>query len=192
MKRTNLLFSVFLLPLLLSCSQQPVVKPPVAEKIPHELFDKRNDNYFWMRLSDEQKNAATPDSQTTKVLDYLNAENDYSKTVLKNIEPLQKTIFDEIVGRIKKNDESVPYFDNGYFYYNKYTEGSEYPIYYRRKGTIDAPEEVLLDVNKIAEGKSYCSVNQLNVSRDNKILSYGTDFVSRRRYTLNLYGYSIG
>jgi oligopeptidase B len=185
MKRTNLMMTIMLVIFLFACTSQPTVKPPVAEKKPHELFDKRNDNYYWMRLSDEQKNATSPDEQTVKVLDYLNKENEYTKAVLKNTEVLQKTLYDEIVGRIKQNDESVPYLDNGYYYYNKYTQGKEYPVYFRKKGSLDAPEELLLDVNKIAEGKSYCSVTGLSISRDNKILAYGVDFVSRRNYTLN-------
>jgi oligopeptidase B len=192
MKKINLLLSLLFSVLLFSCSTQPVIKAPVAEKIPHELFNKRTDNYFWMRLSDEQKNSAKPDEQTKKVLDYLNKENEYSKEVLKNTEGLQKTIYDEIVGRIKKDDESVPYFENGYFYYNKYSAGSEYPVYYRKNGTLTAPEEILLDVNKLAAGKSYCSVNSLSVSRDNKILTYGIDYVSRRRYTLNFLNIQSG
>jgi oligopeptidase B len=185
MKKINVLLTIVLMVILFSCSTQPAIKAPVAEKIPHELFNKRTDNYFWMRLSDEQKNASKPDEQTIKVLDYLNKENEYSKEVMKNTEGLQKTLYDEIVGRIKKDDESVPYFENGYFYYNKYSVGKEYPVYYRKKGTLTAPEEILLDVNKLAAGKSYCSVISLRVSRDNKILTYGVDYVSRRRYTLN-------
>ena len=192
MKRINLLLTALLAVFLFSCNNQPLVKAPVAEKIPHELFDKRNDNYFWMRLSDEQKNAATPDEQTSKVIEYLNKENSYSKEVLKTSEELQKTVFNEIVGRIKKDDESVPYLDNGYYYYNKYTQGTEYPVYFRKKGTLDASEAILLDVNKLAEGKSYCSVNNLSVSRDNKILAYGSDFISRRRYTLNFMNIESG
>ncbi len=140
------------------CLQQATVKPPVAEKIPHEVFDNRVDNYFWMRLSDEQKSAGIPDEQTSKVLAYLNSENAYKKEIMKHTENLQKTLYNEITGRIKKDDESVPYLDNGYYYYNKYSEGKEYPVYYRRKGSMDAPEEILLDVNKLAEGKEYCSV----------------------------------
>jgi oligopeptidase B len=192
MKSTKVLMTFLLVVFLFACSNQPAIKPPVAEKIPHELFDKRNDNYFWMRLSDEQKNATTPDEQTTKVLDYLNKENEYAKTVLKNTEVLQKTIFDEIVGRIKQNDESVPYLDNGYYYYNKYSQGKEYPAYYRKKGSLDATEELLLDVNKIADGKSYCSVTGLKVSRDNKILSYSVDFISRRRYAIQFLDLTTG
>ncbi|MBA4322411.1 MAG: hypothetical protein C0408_06285, partial [Odoribacter sp.] len=94
MKRTNLMMTILLVVFMVACSNQPSFKPPVAEKIPHELFDKRNDNYFWLRLSDEQKNAATPDVQTGKVLDYLKKENEYTKTVLKNTESLQKALYD--------------------------------------------------------------------------------------------------
>jgi oligopeptidase B len=184
MKNLRLLQAVIFGLILFSCSQSPVLKPPLAEKVPHELFDKRNDNYFWMRLSDEQKNAATPDEQTAKVLDYLNRENDYTKAVLKHTDTLQKTLYTEIVGRIKQNDESVPYLDNGYWYYNKYSSGKE--------GTMEAPEELLLDVNKLAEGKNYCSVSGLSVSRDNRILAYGTDFVSRRLYTMCFLDLSSG
>jgi oligopeptidase B len=192
MKKINVLMTILIVVVMFSCSTQPIVKPPVAEKIPHELFDKRTDNYFWMRLSDEQKNAKTPDEQTSKVLDYLNKENEYSKTVLKGTAELQKKLYDEITGRIKQDDESVPYYENGFYYYNKYTQGTEYPVYYRKKGSLTAPEETLLDVNKLAAGMSYCSVNSLNVSRDNKILVYGVDFVSRRRYTLNFLDIQTG
>jgi oligopeptidase B len=182
MRRYSFLTTVLLAVLLYSCSSKP--QAPVAEKVPYTVHDNRVDNYYWMRLSDEQKNAEVPDEQTAKVLDYLNSENEYSKAVMKHTETLQKTLFDEIVGRIKKDDASVPYLDNGYYYYSKYSEGSEYPVYYRKKGSLDAPEEILLDVNKLAEGKDYCSVNNLSVSRDNKILVYSVDFVSRRNYTL--------
>ena len=183
MKRFNLLLSVLLSQVIFSCSTTP--KPPVAEKIPHEIFDKRNDNYYWMRLTDEQKNSETPDQQTAKVLNYLNSENEYSKTVLKHTEGLQKTIYDEIVGRMKKDDESVPYLKDGFYYFTKYSEKSEYPVYYRKPCSLDAPEQVILDVNRLAEGQKYCSVNGVSVSRNGKLLAYGVDFVSRRRYTLN-------
>jgi oligopeptidase B len=104
--------------------------------------------------------------------------------MMKHTEKLQKTIYDEITGRIKKEDESVPYLDNGYYYYSKYSEGQEYPVYYRKKGSLDAPEEVLLDVNKLAEGKDFCSVADFSVSHDNRLLAYTVDTVSRRRYTI--------
>jgi len=170
--------------LIFSCSGNQTVKPPVAEKKPFEVAGGRIDNYYWIRLSDAQKTATIPDDQTSKVLEYLTAENDYTKSVMKHTEPLQKKIFDELVSRIKQNDSSVPWFENGYFYYTRYVEGKEYPVYCRKKETLEAPEEIMLDVNRLAEGKSYCSVTGLAVTPDNKILAYAADFVSRRRYTI--------
>jgi len=182
MKKPITLSFVIVLTFLTACKNQPTA--PVAEKVPHELFNNRNDNYYWMRLSDDQKTARVPDEQTSKVLSYLRAENTYKTSVMKHTEKLQKTIYNEITGRIKKDDESVPYLDNGYYYYTKYSEGQEYPVYYRRKGSLDAPDEVLLDVNKLAEGKDFCAVADISVSRDNNLLAYTEDTVSRRRYTV--------
>lgn len=160
------------------------IAPPVAEKAPTELTGNRIDNYYWMKLSDEQKNAEQKDEQTQKVINYLNAENDYLKTKLQHTEALQKKIYDEIVGRIKQTDESVPYKDNGYWYYTRYEQGQEYPIYCRKKGTLEAPEEILLNVNEMAKGHDYYSIIGLRVSEDNNFLAYGEDSVSRRRYTI--------
>lgn len=184
MKRTYVILSAAAMLLLTSCGQKP--QPPVAEKIPYVIKSNGNervDNYFWMRLSDEQKNAATPDSQTVKVLAYLNAENDYAKAMLKHTESLQEKLFGEIKGRIKQDDETVPYLDNGYSYYTKYFEGKEYPVYYRRKGGTEQPE-VMLDVNKLSEGFKFTSVGGATVSPDNRLLAYGVDHISRRQYTL--------
>ena len=128
---------------------------PVAEKKEHitEIHGlDLKDDYFWMRLSDAQKEADTPDNQTTAVIDYLNAENDYKTEVLKPTEAFQESLFEEIVGRIKQNDQSVPLLDNGYYYYTRYEEGKEYPIHCRKKGSLDAEEEVMLNVNEMAEG----------------------------------------
>jgi oligopeptidase B len=176
-----------------SCNQEKKseagtdIEPPNPEKIPHELTahgNKRNDNYYWMKLSDEQKNAGTKDEQTQKVLNYLNAENDYLKANLKHTEAFQEKLYKEIVGRIKQTDESVPYKDNGYWYYNRYEEGQEYPIYCRKKGTLEAPEEIMLNVNELAKGHDYFQVQGLSVSENNNLLAYGVDTVSRRRYTV--------
>jgi oligopeptidase B len=179
-----------------SCTgKAPKLQPPVAEKIPHELEshgDVRIDNYYWMRLSDEQKSSTTPDEQTQKVLDYLNAENSYKEAVMKHTEPLQEKIFAELTGRIKKDDSSVPYLDNGYYYFTRYTEGKEYPQYYRRMAAEGSPDELLLDVNKLAEGQAYCQVSGVSVSPDNKTLAYGIDLVSRRMYTINFLDISSG
>lgn len=160
------------------------VAPPTAEKVATKLSGNRTDNYYWMKLTDEQKNAEQKDEQTQKVLTYLTAENDYLKAKLAHTEALQEKIYNEIVGRIKQTDESVPYKDNGYWYYNRYEEGKEYPIYCRKKGTLDAAEEILLNVNELAAGHSYYSITGLSVSEDNNLLAYAEDSVSRRRYTI--------
>ena len=160
---------------------------PIAQKIDTAITwhdHTRIDPYFWMRLTDEQKNAATPDAQTQQVLDYLNAENAYTESAMVNTVDLQKNLYDEMVGRIKKDDESVPYFKNEYWYYTRYEENGQYPLYCRKKGTLDAPEEIYLDVNKLAEGKSYYAVGGASISPDNTILAYSEDVVSRRIYTI--------
>lgn len=176
----------------LACNREKIsgsgdMQPPAAEKIPHELVSHGNtriDNYYWMKLADEQKNAEQKDDQTRKVLDYLNAENEYLESRLKHTEPFQEKLYNEIVGRIKQTDESVPYQDNGYWYYTRYEEGQEYPIYCRKKGTLEAAEEVLLNVNDLARGHDYYSARGLSVSEDNNLLAFAVDTVSRRRYTI--------
>lgn len=161
--------------------------PPVAEKVPHEIKANgiaRTDNYYWMKLSDDQKNAATRDEQTQKVIGYLEQENEYLRAKMMHTEGLQEKLYKEIVGRIKQTDESVPYKDNGYWYYTRYQEGQEYPIYCRKKGTLESAEEVLLNVNDMAKGHSYYSVTGLSASENNKLLAYAEDSVSRRQYTI--------
>ncbi|MBW1296466.1 S9 family peptidase [Aquimarina litoralis] len=163
------------------------LKAPVAKKIAEELKahgDTRIDNYFWMRLSDEQKNAETPDAQTQDVLDYLNAENDYKDAAMKHTDSLQKTLFDEIVGRIKKDDSSVPYSDNGYSYYNRFEKGMNYALYCRKKLEDGAKEEIMLNGPEMAKGLAYFALGGLSVSPNNEMISYGIDTVSRRRYTI--------
>ncbi|MCB0762015.1 MAG: S9 family peptidase [Flavobacteriales bacterium] len=164
-----------------------MINPPVARKEAHEHLmhgDSRMDNYFWMRLSDEQKNAETPDAQTQEVLDYLNAENDYCDQKLAHTKELQETLYNEIVGRIAQTDMSVPSKVNGYWYYNRYEEGQDYAFYCRKMGEMDAPEEVLLDGPAMGKGLDYFAVGGLSVSTNNEILIYGVDTVSRRQYTL--------
>jgi oligopeptidase B len=163
------------------------IAPPTAEKKPFEITSNghtRIDNYFWMRLTDEQKNAEQKDEQTTKVLAYLNAENDYLKAKTKHTEALQKKLYDEMVGRIKQTDESVPYKSNGYWYYNRFEQEQEYPIYCRKKGSLDSKEEILLNVNDMAKGHDYYQISGLSVSEDNNLLVYAEDSISRRRYTV--------
>ncbi|MFC4722202.1 S9 family peptidase [Geojedonia litorea] len=162
------------------------IPTPKAKIVPEELTihgDTRIDNYFWMRLSDEQKNAATPDAQTQDVLEYLNAENAYLDKVMKPTEELQSTLYEEIVGRIKQDDQSVPVNDNGYAYYTKYEEGNDYPLYCRKKLGSDV-EEIILNGPQMAKGYTYYGIGGQSISPDNKLLVYGIDTVSRRKYTL--------
>ncbi len=169
--------------------------PPVAEKKDSVLTihgHTRVDPYFWIRLSDEQKHASEPDEQTQKVLDYMNAENDYTKAVLSHTEKFQEQLYEEIVGRIKQDDESVPYFKNGYWYYTRYEEGKEYPIYCRKKETLEGEEEILINANELAEGHEYYSATGLQVSPDNKILAFAEDTVSRRIYTIRFKNLETG
>jgi oligopeptidase B len=160
------------------------IEPPVAKKIPKELTahgDTRIDNYYWLNQRDNPE-----------VLAYLKAENAYKEAVMKHTEALQEKLYQEIVGRIKKTDMTVPYKDNGYFYYTRYVEGGEYPIYCRKKGRLEAEEEILLNVNEMAEGYDFYSVAGLSVSPNNNLLSYGVDTVSRRKYTLYFKELSTG
>jgi oligopeptidase B len=158
---------------------------PVCEKKPKELVahgDTRIDNYFW--LNDYFKKG--PDS--TKVVEYLTAENKYYDTMMGATKPLQEKLYTEMKARIKEKDESVPVFKNGYYYYNRVEEGKDYYVYCRKKAPlangVDAKEEVLLDVNKMAEGHNYFSATGFEVSMDNKLLAYGIDTVSRRQYDI--------
>lgn len=163
---------------------QMEIKPPVAEKLPQELVthgDTRIDNYFWMNQRDDPK-----------VIEYLEAENNYKDSVLKHTEKLQEKLYDEIIGRIKQDDESVPYFENGYYYYVRYEEGKEYPIYCRKKSSMEGEEEILLNVNELAVGYDYYAAVGLNVSPDNNYLAYGVDTLSRRKYDIYIKDLTTG
>ena len=175
-------------------AKQDVIAPD-AKVIPHvtDIHNMAlNDDYFWMRLSDEQKEAAEPDEQTAKVVDYLNRENDYTKEVMNGTEAFQESLFNEIVGRIKQDDQSVPLLDNGYFYYSRYEEGKEYAIYCRKQGSLDAKEQVMLNVNEMAEGFNYYAVGGQSVSTNNNLLAFSVDTVSRREYTLQFKDLTTG
>jgi oligopeptidase B len=170
-------------------------KPPIAEKQPKELTvhnDTRIDNYFWMRLTDEQKTADTKDEQTQKVEAYLNDENAYFDEVMSNASDFQESLFQEMKGRIKEDDESVPYFRNGYFYITRYETGKQYPIYSRKKENLEAQEEIMFNVNNEAEGHEYFQLGGLNVSPDNKLAAFAIDTVSRRQYIIQVKNLATG
>ncbi len=170
-------------------------KPPIAEIKPTRLEkhgDVRVDNYFWMRLSDEQKAAAVKDEQTENVIAYLEAENKYYNTIVGYTNNFQEQLFQEMKGRIKEDDSSVPYKNNGYFYNTRYEVGKQYPIYSRKKGSLDAAEEILFDVNEMAKDFDYYQLGGLNVSPNNKLVVFATDTVSRRQYFLRIKNLETG
>lgn len=171
-------------------SQAPVAK--TQDSVLEIHGDTRVDPYFWMRLTDEQKKAETPDGQTQDVLDYLNAENAYTEGVMKHTEGFQKALFDEIVGRIVKDDQSVPVKDHGYWYYTRYEDGKEYSIKCRKLGSMDADEQIMVDQNELAEGHDYFAMSGGAVSPDNTMMVYGIDTVSRREYTLQVKNIETG
>ena len=171
------------------------IQPPIAKKVAHQLEkhgDVREDNYFWMRLSDEQKNAKEKDSQTQDVYDYLNAENKYYDEMTADTKEFQEYLFEEMKGRIKEDDESVPYKKDGYFYITRYETGQQYPIYTRKKETLEATEEVLFNVNDEAKGHEYFQLGGLNVSTNNKLVAFATDTVSRRQYFIRIKNLETG
>ena len=168
---------------------------PVAKKIAKNLEahgETRIDNYYWMRLTDEQKKAQNPDEQTKNVLDYLNKENQYLDAVMAHTKPLQDRLFEEIKGRIKPDDASVPYFKNGYWYYTRYEKEQEYPLYCRKKGSLDAAEQIMLNVNEQAAKYDFYNVGGMSVSPDNKLLAFTEDTLSRRIYTVRFIDLTTG
>ena len=172
-----------------------VAKAPIAEKNPTELEkygDVRIDNYFWMRLSDEQKLSEVNDLQTQKVVDYLEAENTYYDAVTAYSKAFQEDLFEEMKSRIKEDDASVPYKSNGYFYITRFEMGKQYPIYSRKKETLDAKENILFDVNEMAKDFDYYQLGGLNVSPNNKLAVFATDTVSRRQYFLRIKNLETG
>ncbi len=175
--------------------KRPDVSPPIAEKQVEKLEkhgDVRIDNYYWMRLTDAQKNATEPDEHTQKVYDYLNAENAYYDTITAHTKKFKEDLFQEMKARIKEDDASVPYLNNGYYYITRYEKGGQYPIYSRKKGDLTAQEEIMFDVNEMAKGYEYYALRGLSISEDNKLAVFGIDTVSRRQYTLQFKNLETG
>jgi oligopeptidase B len=171
------------------------VKTPEAEIQAKSLTihnSTRIDNYFWMRLTDDQKTAKNKDAQTQKVEAYLNSENEYFDKVTASTNNFQKELFEEMKGRIKEDDTSVPYFRNDYFYITRFEKGNQYPIYSRKKDNLESIEEVLFNVNKEAGGYEYFQLGGLNVSPNNTLVAFATDTVSRRQYTIQIKNLETG
>ncbi len=152
--------------------------PPDANTKDKELSihgDTRLDPYYWLN-----------DREDPEVIQYLEDENNYTSAVLKSTEKMQKHLFEEMKGRIKEDDSSVPYFLNDYWYIRRYEKGKDYPIFTRKYKTLDAEEEILLNVNELAKDLTYCQVSGLSISPDNTKLTYGVDTLSRRIYTIKV------
>ena len=160
------------------------MQAPIAKKIEQKLEkhgDIRIDNYYWLN-----------DRENSEVIDYLNQENDYTKAVLQPTETLQTKLFEEMKARIKEDDSSVPYKLNGYWYLTEYQKGKEYPIHKRRKDSLENSDEILFDVNTMAEGHSYYQLGGISMAPNNQLVSFGVDNVSRRIYTIQIKDLTTG
>jgi oligopeptidase B len=157
---------------------------PVAAAKPHVTVlhgDSLTDNYFWLR-----------ERENKEVIDYLNAENAYKDSVMKPLEGLKATLFAEMKGRLKEDDESVPYKEGNYYYYSRFEKGGEYPIFCRKKGDLKAAEEIMLHGNQMGKGKKYFNIGGAEISDNEQILAFGVDTVSRRNYTLRFKNLETG
>jgi len=156
------------------------IAPPIAALRPHEVsssYGARTDPYYWLR-DDERTNS--------EVLAYLTAENAYREQCMAAAKPFENALYEEIVARLQQDDASVPYRQHGYWYQTRFEPGKEHPIFARRKGTLEAPEEILLDANALAVGHDYYRIGALEVSPDSAWLAYCEDTVGRSQYTLRV------
>ena len=180
MKKMSIYLGLTIIFGIVSCNQKnnmdKNVQPPVAEKIEKKLEihgDIRIDNYYWLN-----------ERENPKVIEYLNAENEYYDIITSHTKSFQNDLFEEMKSRIKEDDESVPFFKNGYYYITRFEKGSQYPIYSRKKESLKSKEEIIFNVNEMAKGSDYYKLSGLTVSPNNQLASFGVDKVSRRQYTL--------
>jgi len=160
------------------------LKAPVAAVRPHRLEkhgDVRIDDYYWLN-----------DRENPEVIDYLNQENAYYREMTKDEEPLREALFAEMKARIKEDDESVPYFYNGYWYITRYETGKDYPIYARKKSTLEAAEEILFDCNEMAQGHAFFQLGGVSISPNNDFASFGVDLKGRRIYKIRIKNLATG
>lgn len=154
------------------------IQPPIAKIIPKTIEKHghiRIDNYYWLN-----------ERENPEVIDYLNKENEYYLQSTASTQPFQDALFLEMKSRIKEDDSSVPYLYNGYYYITRYEIGKDYPIYARKKGSLEANEEILFDCNEMAKGHTYFNLSGISISEDNQWVAFGVDLVSRRQYTLQI------
>ena len=184
MKRLLFVSAFAALPAVVHGQTAPPTPPTVAKK-PFVVKGpvNRNDDYYWLR-DDTRKNP--------EMLGYLNAENSYADAQLAPLKPLQDKLYGEIVGRIKQDDSSVPVRERGYYYYSRYDVGADYPIIARRKGSLKAREQVMLDEPAMAKGHGFFAISDTSVSQDNRLLAYAEDVVGRRQYKLKFKDLATG
>ena len=157
---------------------------PKAKKIDKVLRmhdHERVDEFYWLNERDNPE-----------VIEYLNEENNYRDSYMKDYKSLENDLFEEIKSRIKEDDSSVPYIENEYYYYTRYEKGKQYPIYCRKKDNLSNDEEILIDANKMSEGHEYFRIGGIDISPDNKIMAYSVDTVSRRLYTVHFKNLETG
>ena len=175
----NIMTPVLVLTMILSgtsCKNEPIINSPMVKKDPIKLTihdQTRIDNYYWLR-----------ERENPEVIKHLEAENAYFESMMSDTKDFREKLYNEIIGRIKQTDISVPYKYNGYYYYTRFEEGKEYPIYCRKKENLNAREEIMINVNEMAEGYNYYNLGAISVSPDNKLISFGVDTVSRRIYSI--------
>jgi len=158
--------------------------PPKAKKIAKELEihgDVRIDNYYWLN-----------DRENQEVIDYLNSENAYYEAITAHTKQFQEDLFEEMKSRIKEDDESVPYKKKDYYYITRFKKGNQYPIYSRKKGSLETPEQIMFDVNELGKGFSHFKLAGLSISPNNELAVYGFDTVGRRQYTLQFKNLETG
>ena len=178
-------FLLLMIILLQSCDMKKnEIIEPRAEKI-NKIMTMHNheriDEFYWLN---ERGNP--------KVIDYLNSENDYRNSYMEDYKGLENELFEEIKSRIKEDDSSVPYLDNGYYYYTRFEKGKQYPIYCRKKDDLKNHEEILIDVNKMSQGHEYFRIGGIDISPNNKIMAYSVDTISRRLYTVHFKNLETG
>ena len=178
-------FLLLMVILLQSCDMKKnEIIEPRAEKI-NKIMTMHNheriDEFYWLNERGNQK-----------VIDYLNLENDYRNSYMEDYKGLENELFEEIKSRIKEDDSSVPYLDNGYYYYTRFEKGKQYPIYCRKKDNLKNDEEILIDVNKMSQGHEYFRIGGIDISPNNKIMAYSVDTISRRLYTVHFKNLETG
>ena len=188
MTRLTMLLALAAIPVLAQAQAPQAAAPPAPPVVAKKPFvvkgpANRNDEYYWLR-DDTRKQ--------TEMLAYLNAENAYADAQLAPLKPLQDKLYSEIVGRIKQDDSSVPVRERGYYYYTRFDVGADYPVVARRKGSMKAPEQVMLDEPAMAKGHGFFAISDTSVSQDNRLLAYAEDVVGRRQYKMKVKDLATG